>query len=79
MISSKTIESSIKDIDSLVQILEEAPSSYFIYFSYTEDENIYKYEKELKRVIDKYKLNDSFYYVDVTSMKKENENYIEDT
>jgi len=77
LISSKTIESSIEDLDSLNQIRQEAPTSYFIYISYTGDENVYDFEKELKRVIDKYKLNDIFYYVDLTSDKQNNEDYLE--
>lgn len=76
LISSKTIESSIEDLDSLNQIRQETPTSYFIYISYTGDENVYNLEKNLKRVIDKYKLNDSFYYVDLTNLKNNNENYI---
>lgn len=76
LISSKTIESSIEDLNSLNQIRQEAPSSYFIYLSYTSDEKVYDLEKELKRVIDKYKLNDMFYYVDLTELKENNENYL---
>ncbi|MBE6156808.1 MAG: hypothetical protein E7161_03585 [Firmicutes bacterium] len=76
LISSKTIESSIEDLNSLNQIRQEAPSSYFIYISYTGDEEIYNLEKDFKRVIDKYKLNDMFYYVDLTKLKNNNENYL---
>lgn len=68
LLSSKTIESKIDNLDSISQILEETPSSYFIYFGYTKDKDVYNLETNLKRVIDKYKLNDSFYYVDVTEM-----------
>lgn len=78
LISSKTIESNIKDLDSLNQIRQEAPSSYFIYLGYTGDEDVYNLEKNLKRVIDKYKLNDIFYYVDLTDLKNNNENYLEE-
>ena len=60
LISSKTIDSTISDFDSLNQIRQEAPSSYFIYLSYTGNEDIYNFEKELKRVIDKYDLNNNF-------------------
>jgi len=78
LISSNTIESSVSDLDSLNQIRQEAPSSYFIYIGYTGDEDVYKFEKELKRVIDKYKLNDEFYYLDLTKLKEKNENYLEE-
>lgn len=78
LITSKTIESSIEDLESLKQIRQESPASYFIYISYTNDEEVYNFEKELKRVIDKYKLNDSFYYVDLTKLKDSNPNYLEE-
>ena len=76
LISSNTINSSIKDFDSLNQVRQESPSSYFIYLSYTGDEKVYNFEKELKRVIDNYELNDNFYYLDITEIKNNNENYI---
>lgn len=75
LINSKTIESKIDDLDSLEQTLTEAPLSYFVFISYTGNEEIYNLERNLKRVIDKYKLNDSFYYVDSTNNKKDS-NYI---
>ncbi len=77
LITTNTIESDIKDLDSLSQILEEAPSSYFVYLSYTEDEDVYNLEKEIKRLIDTYKLNDIFYYVNLTELKKNNNHYLD--
>ena len=76
LLKSKTISSSIKDFDSYEQIKQEFPSSYFIYIGYTNDEEIYNLEKGLKRVIDKYKINDNFYYIDVTKLKEENDDYL---
>lgn len=76
LITSNTIDSNIKDFDSLNQILKETSSSYFIYLSYTGDEDVYNFEKELKRVIDNYNLSDSFYYMDLTEIKENNENYL---
>ena len=78
LLSSNTIDSSINDLNSLEQILKEVPSSYFLYISYTQDEEVYNFEKALKRVIDNYNLSDSFYYVDLTELKNNNENYIID-
>jgi len=78
LIRSNTINSSIEDLNSLPQILTETSSSYFIYLSYTGSEDIYDFEKELKRVIDNYNLSDSFYYVNLTKIKEENKNYISD-
>lgn len=78
LISSNTINSSIQDFDSLNQILKETSTSYFIYLGYTGDEDVYNFEKELKRIIDSYDLNDNFYYMDITEIKKDNENYLEE-
>lgn len=78
LISSNTINSRVEDLDSLNQILKETSSSYFVYLSYTGNEDIYKFEKELKRVIDNYDLSDNFYYVDLTKIKDANENYLND-
>ncbi len=77
LISSNTVDSSINDLNSLSQIRQEAPSSYFIYLGYTKDEDVYNLEKGLKRLIDKYKLNDIFYYVDLTKLKESDNNYLE--
>lgn len=77
LITSNTINSKIEEFDSLKQILNEASSSYFIYLSYTGNEDIYNFEKELKRIIDNYDLSDNFYYMDLTKIIKNNENYVE--
>ena len=76
LITSKTINSKIDDLSSLELIRQEAPSSYFIFLSYTNDEEVYNLEKNLKRVIDKFKINDIFYYIDVTNIM-EQENYLD--
>lgn len=76
LLKSKTISSSIEGFDSYEQIKQEFPSSYFIYIGYTNDEKVYNLEKELKRVIDKHKINDMFYYIDVTKLKEENTDYL---
>ena len=78
LISTNTLSSSINDLNSLKQITQEAPTNYFIYLGFTNDKDEYNLEKDLKKVIDKYKLNDIFYYVDVTKLKEEKENYLEE-
>ncbi len=75
LISSKTIESKIDNLQDLEQTLSEAPLSYFVIFSYTGNEDVYNMERSLKRVIDRYKLNDSIYYVDA-SKNLNNKEYI---
>ena len=77
LVSSKTIEFKINDLKDLDSILTEAPSTYFVLVSYTNDEKMYNLEKLLKRTIDKYKLNDIFYYID-SSNNKDDINYIND-
>ena len=77
LISSNTIDSSIEDLDSFNQVRQESPNSYFIYLSYTGDEEVYNFEKILKRNIDNYNLRDNLYYIDLTKLMKDNENYIE--
>ena len=76
LLATNTIESSINDLSSLEIIRQEAPSSYFIYIGYTKDEDIYNFEIELKKLIDEYKLNDIFYYVDMTEYKENNKEYL---
>ena len=78
LISTNTISSNITDINSLTQVIQESPSSYFIYIGYREDEDVYKLEKDLKKIIDKYKLNDMFFYFDVTDLKEKDDNYLEE-
>lgn len=73
LISTKTVNSVINDLDSYSQIIGEAPNDYFIFIGYTKDENEYNIEKELKDIIDDYKLNDLFYYIDITNIK---DNYL---
>ena len=76
LITSNTIQNS-NDLNSFSQLIQEMPSSYFIYISYTGNEEVYNLEKNLKMVIDKYNLNDIFYYVDVTNLTGK-ENYLEE-
>ena len=74
LITSKTVEAT--DLESISQSIVEAPASYFIFLSYTDSLSNYNLEKTLKRVIDKYQINDIFYYVDVTDLKNENKDYL---
>lgn len=76
LLVTNTIESNINDLDSIDQILDESPSSYFIYISYNNSEEVYNFEKSLKRIIDKYRLNDIFYYINATELMDSNEDYL---
>ena len=69
------IKNEIKIEDEIESIFTEAPDEYFIYISYTGDKDIYSNEKGISKVIEEYKLQDKFYYINVTDMKKDG-NYI---
>ncbi len=77
LIKTNTIVSRVQDLNSLSQVLQDAPASYFIYISYTGDEEIYNYEIKMKSIIDKYELNDLFYYVDVSNLIEESNNSLD--
>ncbi len=77
LITSSTIVTSVTSLDEFDEISQELPSSYFIYLGYTGDKEVYNFEKELKVLIDTYNINDIFYYIDVTNLIKEDENYLD--
>lgn len=73
LITTNTVALEIKDSEELNQVMQELPSNYFIYISYTGDADVFGLEKRLKTVIDNYGLQDSFYFVNVTdSLEDEN-------
>lgn len=76
LITSNTINTSINSVEDFKHILQEIPSSYFVYLSYTNDEYVYDLEKDLKVIIDKYNLNDIFYYINLTDLKMKDEELI---
>ena len=75
LVSSGAVNLEIKNLDEVNYYKTEAPSSYFVLISYTGSEDTYELEKGLKTIIDKYKLNDEFYYLNIDSIKNE-DNYI---
>ncbi len=76
LVKEKVISNEIKSLDEVEAVFTEAPTSYYIYVSYTGSEDIYNMEKELRSLIVDYNLNDSIYFLNVTTIKEE-ENYIE--
>lgn len=77
LLKSKTINNSIDDINLYSQVIQEAPTDYFIVIGYKNDEEEYLFEKKLKKIIDDYELNDLVFYIDITDlMQKENYLYI---
>ncbi len=74
LLTTNTITYSINDINNIDDIFTEVPNDYFIYISYTNSNKVYQLEQKLKKIIDKYKLNDNFYYIDITKIQ-ETDNY----
>ena len=77
LLKTNTISLDVNDINEIESTFTESPSEYFVYIGYRNDEKVYKLEKQLKKVIDKYNLNDNFYYIDITNLKDQN-NYLEE-
>ena len=75
LVSSGTINLEIKNLDEVSILGNETPTSYFVLINYTGNEDTYNLEKGLKPIIDKYKLSDEFYYLNVESLMKE-DNYL---
>lgn len=76
LVKEKVISNEIQSLKEVEAIFAEVPDEYFVYISYTGSEEIYDMEKDLKKVINKYELNDQFYYLNLTAIK-DNENYID--
>lgn len=75
LLNSGTVSLEIKNLDEVKQILAESPTEYFVLINYTGNKDAYNLETGLKRIIDKYKLNDSFYYLNIKDIMNE-DNYI---
>ena len=71
LLKTNTISYHLDDLKEISSVLQESPNEYFIYISYTGNEDIYKLEKKLKHLIDDYNLKDEFYYLDITSFKND--------
>lgn len=78
LVSTNTISLEMTDIKEIQSVLSETPNYYFLYISYTNDEDIYNLEKELKPLIDEYHLQNSIYFLNVTDFKDTNQDYKDD-
>ena len=76
LVKEKYISNEIADLNEIGDIFTEAPDSYFVYISYTGDEQVYNMEKSIKDLIKEYNLSEQIYYLNVTSIKDE-ENYLD--
>ena len=78
LISTNTISLEMNDINEIQSVLSETPNYYFLYISYTGEEDVFNLEKELKPLIDEYQLQNNFYFLNITDFKDTNKNYKED-
>ncbi|MGN1378854.1 MAG: DUF6568 family protein [Bacilli bacterium] len=76
LLNTNTISLEIKDLDEVVQVLKESPNEYFVLISYTGNEETYNLEKKLKGLIDNYNLKDELYYINITSIKNDDDLYV---
>lgn len=75
-IKSKKLEISYLDgyvtkinLNEISNVLSEPSSELFILVTETNNEGVYKFESDLKRIIKKYDLRDNFIFVDLTKNK----------
>lgn len=78
LVSTNTINLQMISLDEIEAVLSEPPTSYFVYISFTKSKANYNYEKELKPIIMEYNLQNNFYFMNVTNIRKKNSNYIKE-
>ena len=71
LVKTNTVVNVINNYDELKSVFLEAPDEYFVYISYANSQEVYNMEKDLQKLIIDYKLQDNFYYLDVTEMKND--------
>ncbi len=77
LVKNNIVTNEVNDLNEIGDVFSEAPDEYYIYVSYTGDEDVYEMEKGLAKVIKKYNISDNFYYLNVTSIKNDS-NYVDD-
>lgn len=75
LVKEKVISNEIQSLEEVSAVFSEPLDTYFLYISYTGSEEIYNMEKDLEKIINEYELNDKMYYLNVTSIKEE-DNYL---
>lgn len=71
LVSNGIVTNEINTINELEAVFSESPSEYFLYISYTNDEDVYNMETKLKKVIQKHNLQDRFYYLNIDDIKED--------
>ena len=77
LVKNSIITKEIKSKTEFDNVLKESGNEYFVLISYTGSKDTYKLEKDLKKVITDYNIEDYFYYYNVTDLKKD-KNYIDE-
>ena len=70
LVSKKMVEKDF-NIEEDLSELKNMTGERFIYISYTGDKGIYNLEKEMRKLIEEYDLKDKFYYVNIDSIKND--------
>ena len=73
LVKTNTISNSINSYEEMDSVFSETANNYFVYISYTNSSEIYHMEKDLRKIINSYQLQDNFYYIDMTELMKEND------
>lgn len=71
LVKNNIITKEITDLNEAKDVFAEAPETYFVYVSYTGDDEIYQMEKNIRNLIREYKLNEEIYYLNVTDIKND--------
>lgn len=77
LVSEKIISNEINGLEEVADVFSEVPNSYYVYISYTGNEEIYEMERDISSLIKDYNLSDHFYYFNITSFKDDT-NYLEE-
>ena len=77
LVKNNIISNEINDLNEIADVFSEVPDEYFVYVSYTGEEDIFEMEKELAKIIKKYNIANQFYYLNVTEIK-DNDDYIDE-
>lgn len=75
LITNKIISHEISGLDEFKSVNTETPDDFFLFISYTGEQETYDLEVELENVIKDYNLSDYMYYLNVTDLMK-NDDYL---
>ena len=69
LVSSGTIKSKNElSLENANDTLSKVNGDYFIYIGYTNSKDVYKLEKQIKKLVRKYGIENKFYYINVTKL-----------